>query len=311
MHKNTTGPDVSIVIVSYNCQDVISQCIASCIAVPIAETIVIDNDSKDGSVSIIRKFANQIKFYEEKVNHGFTKGCNIGIDAAKGKYILLLNPDASLTPGAVENLMQHLENDLSLGAVAPTLIYPDGSFQNYTRTFPTVSGLAVEHFVPRRYQAGFRSFRKYLCLDKDFTQDQYVDQPAGAAFMFRNNGMRLDEQYFIYGSDVELCKNIKVAGFKIKQVTNAKVLHHQSKGGTHLPNLKLKTYLDLDNYYGMSLYFKRHEKFMVFLGYKLIFTFGLALSILPGLIRGRKATYYRVKRLLSFLRGENFTYYIK
>lgn len=304
-------PAVSIVVVSYNCKDVITQCIESCISVPDLETIVIDNASRDGSAETIKSFGNNITFFEEKVNHGFTRGCNIGIDAAKGDYIMLLNPDASLMPDTIEKLLLHFRKDVNLGAVAPTLLYPDGTFQNYTRTFPTVSGLAVEHFVPKRFQEKFKCFRRYLCLDVDFTKDQYVEQPAGAALIFRNNGLRLDESYCIYGSDVELCKNVIDAGYKIKQVTDAKVIHYQSKGGTNTPNLKLKTYLDLDNYYGMSLYFRRYAGWGRFLAYKAVFSLGLLASILPGAIKGKEIANFRIKRLLSFWKGENFSSYLR
>lgn len=304
-------PIVSIIIVSYNCKDVIAQCLQSCIEIRGTETIVIDNHSKDGSVDIIRSYGDNILFFEEKENHGFTKGCNIGIEAARGEFIMFLNPDASLLPNTIDNLLAHFKGDETLGAVAPTLLYPDGRFQNYTRKFPSVAGLAVEHFVPRRYQESFKGFREYLCLDVDFSHDQYVEQPAGAAIMFRNRGIKLNETYCIYGSDVELCREIIDAGFRIKQVTNAKVIHHQSKGGTHIPNLKLKTYLDLDNYFGMQHYFKTHSTKSQVLLYKTIFTLGLFVSILPGFLKGKEAGWYRVKRLVLFHKGENFFNYLK
>ncbi|WP_017729792.1 glycosyltransferase [Nafulsella turpanensis] len=302
---------VSVVIVSYNCRDVIKQCIASCVNIPDTETIVIDNASKDGTTDEIKAFEGKITFFEEKVNHGFTKGCNIGIKAAKGKFIMLLNPDASLLPDTLGKLLSHILNDESLGAVAPTLVYPDGSFQNYTRTFPTVSGLAVEHFVPVRFQKYFKSFRKYLCLDVDFSQDQYVEQPAGAAILFRNDRRTLNEAYCIYGSDVELCKQIINSGFRIKQVTDAKVIHYQSKGGTHLANPKLKVYLDLDNYSGMSSYFRKYSSSRKYLLYRTVFAAGLLVSVLPGVLKGREAAYYRIKRVGLFFKGESFFNYLK
>jgi N-acetylglucosaminyl-diphospho-decaprenol L-rhamnosyltransferase len=302
-------PLVSIIIVSYNCEDLIADCVRSCLGVANTEVIVIDNGSKDRSPEILADFGGQIRFLREPVNHGFTQGCNLGIDQAKGEFIFLLNPDAALFPDSVERMLAYFENP-RVGAVAPTLVYADHTFQNYTRTFPTICGLAVESFVPSKWRDRWACYRRYLCLDVDFSRNQQVEQPAGAAILFRNQ-LRLDETYFIYGSDVELCKNIIDKGLEILQVTDARVLHHQSQGGTGDGNPRLKMFLQLDNFFGMQVFFRRYRSAGYVWAYRAVFFAILLLIAVFSVFRGRAAASLKFKRLWYFARGVNFRTYLQ
>src|SRR5262249_32350680 len=151
--------------------------------------------------------------------------------AGFGKYILLLNPDAYAMPGAIAKMAKMLDKNENIGAVAPQLIYSDGSLQNYTRRFPTVCGLAVESFVPPTTRGFFRCYIRYTCADLDLAQTQSVQQPAGAALMFRR-GYIMDPRYFIYGSDLDLCMQVYESGRKILHVPEAQIVHYRSKAGT-------------------------------------------------------------------------------
>ncbi len=297
----TNSPLTSIIIVAYNCADLIKQCIGSCIAEEGNEVIVIDNASSDDTLMQIAEFGKQIKLIANDKNKGFTQACNQGIKIAKGKYILLLNPDAWLTAGCLSTLSTYLNNNSGVGAIAPMLKYPDGSFQNYTRTFPTVKGLWVENFIPMRWWHKFKAYRSYTCQGIDFSTTQQVEQPAGAALMFRNQ-WQLDEAYFIYGSDVDLCKTIVNSGYKILQLPEAKVIHHQSKGGTE--NKHLRLYLDLDNYFGMYYYFKKFKQPFSAIGYRILF--GISLFLRAVISIGRYSFTFRWKKFLYFVQNKNF-----
>lgn len=299
----TNTPQVSIIIVTYNCADVIHQCISSCVKEKNSEVIVVDNASTDGTLSQCNLFPTQINLIKNNTNEGFTQACNQGIRAAKGDYIFLLNPDAWLTEGSLYTLSNYLNNNAKVGAIAPTLKYPDGSFQNYTRTFPTVMGLWVESFVPIRWWHKFKTYREYTCQEVDFSKIQQVEQPAGAALLFRNQ-WKLDENYFIYVSDVDLCKTIVTDGYQIIQTPEAIVYHHQSKGGTENKNLRL--YLDLDNYYGMRYYFRKRKEPFNYLCYIALFSLSLLLRTLIAVLTFNKDTKYRWKKFLGFIQGKNF-----
>jgi GT2 family glycosyltransferase len=300
----------SIIIVSYNCEDVLDQCLASCADLEEAEVIVVDNNSKDGSVAIMERYKDRIKVLVETENQGFTRACNLAIAQARGKYIFLLNPDAQLMPDTISDLCSILEADEELGAVAPTLVYPDGSFQNYTRRFPTIGALLVASFVPPRFQSKFASYRKYQCEDVSFAVDQYVEQPAGAALLYRAK-YRLDESFFVYGSDLALCKDIIDDGLKIKQVTSSKVIHHQSQGGTGNVNTTLRLYLDLDYYYAMAVYMERYETPVKSALFKLLFSLGLTAAAIMALPKGGQNAKLKFQRVLYFVQGKNLRHLVK
>jgi len=299
----TNTPLVSIIIVTYNCAEVIHQCINSCLKEKNSEIIVVDNASTDETLTLCEQFTNQIILIKNKSNRGFTQASNQGIKAAKGKYILLLNPDAWLTEGTLNALTTYLSSNTTIGAVAPILKYPDGTLQKYTRTFPTVTGLWVESFIPMRWWHKFKAYRKYTCQDLDFSITQQVEQPAGAALLFRNQWL-LDENYFIYGSDVDLCKTIVNDGFQIIQTPEAVVYHHQSKGGTE--NQGLRLYLDLDNYFGMRYYFRKHNQPFNHLSYFTLFSLSLLLRTLFSIVSLNKDSRYRWEKFLGFIQGKNF-----
>lgn len=296
---------VSIVIVSFNCQDVLEPCILSCLGIANTEVIVVDNHSSDQSPAIIEKYEARITALIESTNHGFTKACNLAIDRAIGECIFLLNPDAQLQPDTVSKMLKAFEQDSRVGAVAPTLMYPDGTFQNYTRRFPTLAALTVASFVPVRFQNHFACYRKYQCEDIDFSVDQFVEQPAGAALMYNKGQYCLDETFFVYGSDVELCKNIIDDSYKILQITSATVVHHQSKGGTGVTNSKLRVFLDLDYYYAMGIYFQRHGTSGSYAAFKLLFGIGLLLVAILSIHKGRRTMRFKFLRWIYFLQGKN------
>ncbi len=299
-------PTTSIIIVAYNCADVIQQNIESSIKEQDTEVVLIDNASTDNTPQLAECYKDQIKLIVNPTNKGFTYACNQGIKIAQGKYILLLNPDAWLERGSLDVLVKKLENNPEIGAIAPLLMYPDGNHQNYTRTFPTVSGLWVESFVPMRWWNNFSSYRKYTCQELDFKKEQQVEQPAGAALLLRKQWL-LDEQYFIYGSDVDLCKSIIDDGYQIIQTPESIVFHHQSKGGTE--NHALRPYLDLDNYYGMQYFFKKHKQRGRLISYRIVFGLSLFLRAVLSSIFNQKDKSTRWMKLTGFIKQKNFKDY--
>lgn len=303
--KNYPEILVSIVVVAYNCEKVIIENIESCLKEHYSELIIIDNSSTDATPQIISRYLNinKVKFIRNHENKGFTYACNQGIKQARGKYIFLLNPDASLLKDTLTKLVKFLEENHDAGAVAPALFFPNGEFQNYTRTFPSVSGLWVENFIHKNWWHLFPSYNKYTCSKIDFSTTVEVDQPAGAALMFRNRWL-LDETYFIYVSDVDLCKNIKEEGFRIYQIPDSRVCHHQSQGGTE--NSSIRYMLDADNYFGMSYYFKKHKQYIRWFTYRILFSISLFLRFFLSIASSNAERKIRFMKLRAFCLNQNF-----
>lgn len=299
---------ISAIVVSFNCADVIFECINSLLHHQDCEVILVDNNSTDATVKNLEPILNKIKFIPNSVNMGFTKACNQAIDVASGKYLLLFNPDAYVTDTTTLSLLvNELNNNSQLGAVSPQLLYPNGKLQNYNRRFPFISGVIVESFVPSKFWNKFSSYKKYTYQDLDLNKENYLEQPAGAAILFRKE-FRLDENYFIYGSDVELCKNIIDAGLKIKTVPASQVFHHQSKGGTENVNHRLKMYLQLEYYFAMRYFFRKHYGYFYSTFYLLInsmFLFIVLLLAVPSFNANKISL--KLKRLLFFLQGKRLS----
>lgn len=303
--------ELSIIVVSYNCAEVIRQCIDSVLnCCENTELIVVDNNSTDGTRDILMQYNTRCEIVLNNKNEGFTKGCNIGIERAVGKFLMLLNPDAYFVDNSVQLLVNELKHSPELGAVAPNLYFPDGTIQHYIRTFPSLWGIWVEHFVPSRLWNRFKAYRKYTCQGLDLGKKQQLEQPAGAAIVFRKQ-FRMDETYFIYGSDVALCKDVYEAGMKVLLVPDAAVFHHQSKGGTENRNPELKMFLQLDALYGYGVFFRKYNSWLHFYCFRLVVGMSLALVAATTIFSSADKRRLKFRRLRLFFQGKNFRHYSK
>jgi GT2 family glycosyltransferase len=236
-------PLVSIVIVNYNTVDLTIQCIKSIENnskyEPI-EIIVVDNASKE-SVDHVPKLFPNVKLLKSQENLGFARGNNLGIEAAKGELILLLNSDAELVNDAVEVCVKSLTSDDKVAVIAPRLIYPDGKVQHNCQRFPSIR---YKLFELLRMQKVFRKAGGKVLLGSffDYNSPAYVDWVWGTFFMFPKQllsvlpGKKLDDSFFMYCEDMEWCMQFKKRGYKILYNPAALVLHHMgmSKGNKNL-----------------------------------------------------------------------------
>lgn len=134
--------DLSIIIVSWNVQDYLAQCLASLFANPPTrafEVWVVDNSSTDGSLQLVQDQFPQVKIMNNLENVGFARANNQAIRQGTGRHILLLNPDTRVKPGALQKLVEFLEAHPTVGAVGSRLLNPDGSLQVSCFRFPTLS----------------------------------------------------------------------------------------------------------------------------------------------------------------------------
>jgi GT2 family glycosyltransferase len=149
--------DISIVVVSFNTRDVLRECLLSVyreVGSLHAQVIVVDNASTDGSPEMIELEFSEVELIRSEINLGFGPGNNLGINSARGRYVVLLNSDAFLTDGSLRRSVAHMNNNPRAGLGGGRLIGHDGSWQPSARKFPTVlsdlivlSGLAAR--LPR------------------------------------------------------------------------------------------------------------------------------------------------------------------
>jgi N-acetylglucosaminyl-diphospho-decaprenol L-rhamnosyltransferase len=201
-----------------------------------AETVVADNASTDGSVATARTVAPHATVLALDRNLGFAGGVNAARRAAHGSRLLLLNPDAAPTPGAIARLAAALDSAPDLGAVTGRLVGADGEPQRgfNVRRLPTIPSLVADLVLIRHLWPGNPASASYYARDLDPDVPADVEQPAAACLMVRADVFdRLggfDEGFWpAWWEDVDFCRRLRDAGYRIRYVPDA-VFRHE--GGT-------------------------------------------------------------------------------
>ena len=228
-------PIVSVIIVNWNTKEHLRRCLQSLTQHPALRTlhleiIVVDNASVDGSAEMVRCEFPHVRLIANDRNLGYAAANNQGAKIAKGRYLLLLNPDTIVPKEAIVRLVEFAESHPDAGIVAPKLVYPDGSLQPSVRSFPTptallFSALGLDRFFPKS-----RIFGRYRMTWFRYDQVAEVDQPMASALLVRKNAWEqiggMDEEMPIFFNDVDFCWRLKKAGWRIYFVPDAVIVHH-------------------------------------------------------------------------------------
>lgn len=228
--------DLSIVIVNWNVRDLLRSCVTSILAsVPASsnpQIIVVDNASTDGSVAMMCTEFPQVTLIPNTENRGFTVGNNQGIEIAQGRYVLLLNADTEVLGDALPILTHYMDAHPDVGLVGPQLLFPDGQVQSSRRRFPTRTTLFLEStwlesLTPRSI------LERYYVLDRPDASITDVDWVTGAAMLIRRQVIRqvggMDEGFFMYSEELDWCRRIKAAGWRVVYYPPAQIIHHEGK----------------------------------------------------------------------------------
>lgn len=232
--------DVSVIIVNYNVKELLGNCINSVLSSSgklNLEIIVVDNNSFDGSAEYInQKFNNvsSVRLIESRVNLGFAKANNLAAKSASGKYLLILNPDTVVQEDTIEKTVRFYENDPFTGAVSCKLVLPNGKLDlACRRSFPTPSAsvyriLGLSKIFPRS-----KAFARYNLTYLDENETYEVEAICGAFMLIRRDIYEqvcgFDEDYFMYGEDLDLCFRIKSAGYKIFYFSGTSTIHFKGE----------------------------------------------------------------------------------
>ncbi|MCB0077808.1 MAG: glycosyltransferase family 2 protein [Anaerolineales bacterium] len=223
---------LSIIIVSWNTVDLLRRCLASIEAergTTALEIIVVDNGSLDGTPAMIHAEFPRVTVIESQENLGFSAGNNVGMAAAQGDFLLLLNPDTELTPGALSHLLDFMAAHPAVGLVGPELRYGDGSHQPSRRRFATLPTLFLDSTPLAPLLGPLR--RRYYMADRAPDLAQPVDWLVGAALLIRRAVYvqvgGFDEQLFMYFEESDWQRRIKAAGWSIWYEPAARIIHHE------------------------------------------------------------------------------------
>jgi GT2 family glycosyltransferase len=229
--------DLSIIVVNWNVRELLRECLRSAledggVARERLELIVVDNDSRDGSVEMVRAEFPQLALIANRDNVGFGRANNQALPLCRGRYVLLLNPDTRVLPGALAALVRRMDETPDAAAMGCRLLNADGSLQRWTGgAYPRLLNLVNHYFfVDRLLPPAWRPMPLYL--DRDVAHDIDVDWVSGAVMILRADrlgGRLFDPHYFMYGEDMELCHRLKAAGGRIVYTPVASVVHYQGE----------------------------------------------------------------------------------
>ena len=227
------APALSVVVLSWNTSDLTLACLRALRADEIRharEVVVIDNGSEDGSADAIAAQHPEVRLVRNAANAGYAGGHNQGAAIATGKYLCTLNSDTEVHPGALDLLVDFLEENADYGAVSPRLVNVDGSVQPACMRFPGLVTALCFDTVFGKFWPGSVVENRYFMRDFDHLSSRDVDQPPGAVFVMNRDEFLamggLDEELFLFFNDVDICRRLAKKGRKIHYLAESAVTHH-------------------------------------------------------------------------------------
>lgn len=253
--------DLSIVIVNYNSADFLEQCLNSVYQERNAvqfETFVVDNNSFDNSCRRINEMFPQVNLIMNKDNLGFARANNQAIGRSRGRYILLLNPDAILKPEALGRMIQFMDRNPEAGAAGARLLNPDGTVQLSCRHLPSFrTALFNRYSMLTRLFPRNRFSRKYLMTGWNHNSVREIDWVSGACLIIRREALNevglLDERFFMYAEDVDWCYRAKQKGWKVYFIPQAEAVHYIGQSSQ-----KVEKKTIIERHRSMYLFYKKH-----------------------------------------------------
>ena len=226
-------PRVSALIVSYNTRDLLLEAIGSVVEQDSVETIVFDNASRDGSPEAVAQRFPLVHLIRSQTNVGFAGGVNRAGACARGEALLVLNSDARLLPGALDQLLGLLDTTPRAALVGPALRYPDGRPQAAAFRFPGLAQVVLDLFpVPRLTDTPLNG-RIHSRAPAP------IDHPLGACMLIRRAAWLdvgpLDEGYFMYLEEVDWCRRARARGWQIWHQPVAVAVHHGGSSTSQHP----------------------------------------------------------------------------
>lgn len=252
--------DISVCIVSWNVKPLLRECLLSIITSKPElsyEIMVVDNNSADGSPDMVKGEFPSVILVSNQINRGFAAACNQAIRISRGRYVLLLNPDTLIHCGALEKMVQFLDQKPSAGGGGPRLNNPDGTLQPSIRMYPSFKSSFHQFTILGDLGIFHRAGNKYQARDFNYHRASIVDQPMGAALFLRKKALDevglLDESFFLYYEEVDLCLRLSRAGWSLWYNPDSVIVH--IGGGSTNKTVVQSRFLMLESQFK---YFSKH-----------------------------------------------------
>tara|TARA_B110000263_G_C15311864_1_gene513939 strand:- start:764 stop:2824 length:2061 start_codon:yes stop_codon:yes gene_type:complete len=290
---------VSIIIISYNVRSYLAHAIDAIMQSEYKELeiIVVDNNSYDGTCEYLKEHYNHVlslNIISNEENIGFGKAVNQAAKIATGEYYLILNPDTIIEEDTISRLVDYLNNNKVVGMVGPKILNADGTLQlACKRSFPTVKValpkiLGLDRIFPKNKWAG-----KYNLTYLDPDETHAVDAISGSCMLIRQKVFKhvngFDEQFFMFGEDLDLCARIWKSGLEVHYVPKTKIIHY--KGAS----VKLAPYDSREAFYeSMTLYVNKHYSSTIGLLTRLFISIGISLKKFISAVHDKRSLFVSV-----------------
>lgn len=256
--------DISIITIAYkNSPEVLRACFESVAKSEGVswEFIVVDNAGDAQTITQVSSVIPRATCIINNENKGFAAATNQALKIAKGRYVLMLNPDASFAPDVLANMVAHMDASPDVGVGSSVIRYPNGELQESIRRFPTLKDqlcilLKIPHILRRN-----DLLDSYMMRDKDPLVTQDVDSIMGAFMWIRREVVDsvglFDERYFIWFEEVDYCKMVVDAGWKVRHFADVEIVHHKGVSFSTVGFLRKQKWIRQS----MRKYFWKHEGF--------------------------------------------------
>jgi GT2 family glycosyltransferase len=229
--------DVSVIIINWNTRQLLETCLesldGSCVSHTF-ETIVVDNNSTDGSPEMVRQKFPKAKLICNSANVGFAHGNNQGIRASCGRYVSLVNSDVKVLPNCHDKLVEFMDAQKEIGIAGPRVLNGDLTLQSSCRRFPSLWNNVCDAFAFRRFFPNSAFFAGEHMLYFKHDRIIYPDVLVGCFLFARTSAVKefglLDEEFFMYGEDINWCLRCWRSGWKIAFYPEAQAIHY--RGGS-------------------------------------------------------------------------------
>ncbi|HEX6914401.1 MAG TPA: glycosyltransferase family 2 protein, partial [Chitinophagaceae bacterium] len=272
---------LSVIIVSYNVRFFLEQCLYSVMAAGsrlTCEVLVVDNQSSDGSVAYLKPVFPSVRFIESPVNLGFGRANNLALEYANGEFILFLNPDTIVAEDCFEKCVCFLDANRQSGALGARMIDGTGSFlPESKRSFPGPSAALFKMVGLARLFPKSAVFNRYALGNLDDHSNHRVDVLAGAFMMVRKDVLNktggFDENFFMYGEDIDLSYRISGAGWQNWYFADTSVIHFKGESTRRHSSRYVKMF-----YEAMTVFVNKHYRGRTAVFHRMMLKAGIALS---------------------------------
>ncbi len=241
--KKQTIFDISVCLVNLNTVDLLRDCLKSIfeqVGQISVEVIVVDNASTDGSVAMVGTEFPQVKLIANSEYRGFAAGNNQAFDAAQGRYLLMLNTDTIILPGAFEAMVEFMDQHPQAGAMGCKILNPDGSLQRSCwHGYPSLQMALIDAFYLWRLTPNLSWVRASEIGAEELQNTLEVDHLLGACILIRTEALEqvgpFKEEYVIFLEDTDLCYRMKQVGWRIYFDPKGQIIHYGQQTGQKIP----------------------------------------------------------------------------